>query len=154
MAQMTEAQREELSKLKTNLEKIYFKYNLLKAEAKEDTTLDKANLDSGFNVTMCLTKWITYKSEWARLYRDFEAKRKTSFRKLYEFYDVESARKLNTKAEYDLFIESDPQYYEPYNNAIVSKEVMAYCDSIIDTLKNKQWEIKSYIEYMKFINGR
>jgi hypothetical protein len=43
----------------TMLEKIYTKFKGLKDEAKVDCTFDKTRLDDAFNVTMCLTKWIT-----------------------------------------------------------------------------------------------
>ena len=142
-------------KNKTMLEKIYDKYDKLIIESKNDTILDKTDLDrTGFNVTMNITKWINKKIEWNMALRNFEDKRKKQYRALYEFYDTESPRKLTTKSEYDLFIESDPGYSECYNNAIVCKEIVAYCDSIIDNLKNKQWETKQYIEWVKFKNGQ
>lgn len=139
----------------TMLQLIYRKFKELKTQAEIDCTLDKTNLDTtGFNVTMNLSKWITYKTEWNRQFREFEEKRKKTYRKLYEFYDVESPRKLSTKTEYDLFIESDPGYVDDFNNSAVLKEGIQYIDSVIEILKNKQWEVKNWLEYQKFINGR
>jgi hypothetical protein len=139
---------------KTMLEKIYDKYALLKDEAKVDCLVDRTNLDSGFNVTMNLTKWITKKTEWNRVFRDFEEKRKKAYRASYEYYQTEFPLKLSTKDEYNLFIESDMAYIEHYNNSLVIKDIINYIDSIIDTLKNKQWEIKNIITWEMFKNGR
>jgi hypothetical protein len=88
------------------------------------------------------------------VFRDFEEKRKKHYRTLYEFYQTDYPLKLSTKDEYNLFIESDPAYVDHYAITQTVKEVIQYIDSIIDTLKNKQWEIKTYLEYQKFINGR
>lgn len=138
----------------TMLEKIYTKFKELKEEAKTDCSINKEDLSKSFNVTQNLIKWITKKTEWTRVHRDFEEKRKKTYRKLYEFYDVEHPKKLSTKTEYELFIETDPQYTDCFNNSVVTKEIIQFIESTIETLKNKQWEIKHYLSYQEFINGR
>ena len=138
----------------TMLEKIYKKYGELKAEAKIDCEIDRQNLDAGFNVTMNLIKWITKKTDWSKKLREFESKRKDAYRKSYTYYQTEFPLKLSTKDEYALFIESDMTYVEHYNNSLVVKEIVGYCDSVIDTLKNKQWEIKNVITWEMFKQGR
>jgi hypothetical protein len=138
----------------TMLAKIYEKFKDLKRESKDDCTLDKTNLDSAFNVTMCLEKWIRKKTEWSRVYRDLEEKRKKHYRTLYEFYQTDYPLKLSTKDEYNLFIESDPGYVDHFAISQTVKEILQFIDSIIDTLKNKQWERTNWVDYQKFINGR
>lgn len=138
----------------TMLEKIYIKFKAIQDEATIDTTLDKSNLETAFNVTMSLTKWIRKKTEWSKLFRDLEGKRKKHYRDLYEFYQTDYPLKLNTKDEYNLFIESDAGYVDHYNISLTVKEVIQFIDSTIDILKNKQWEIKHWIEWQKFINGQ
>jgi len=138
----------------TMLDKIYKKYKEVKEEAIIDCTLDRTNLDTGFNVTMNLAKWITKKTEWNRKLIEFEDKRKKAYRKSYEYYQTEYPLKLTTKDDYTLFIETDMEYVEHMNNAKVIKEIIQYIDSIIDTLKNKQWEVKNIITWEMFKNGR
>lgn len=138
----------------TQLEKVYIKFKELKEKAKIDTTLDKTNLDSAFNCTMSLTTWITTKTEWQGAYRNFEAKRKLKYRELYQFYYTEFSLKLNNKSEYDLFIESDTKYVDYINLCLTTKEILEFIDGIILTIKNKQFEIKHYLEFLRFQNGQ
>lgn len=138
----------------TMLEKIYTKYKDLKTEATEDCKFDKSNLINSFGVTQLLVKWINKKTEWSRVFREFESKRKDSYRKTYEFYQTDFPLKLSTKDEYTLFIESDSNYVEHMNVCLVVKEIMQYIDSVIETLKSKSWEVKTYLEWLKFQNGQ
>jgi hypothetical protein len=144
----------EEKRLMTKLEMIYGKYKSLKDESKADCQFNKETMEDAFNNAVTISKWITYKSEWVRIHRGYEEERKKIYRKLYEYYQTEYHLKLNTKEEYTLFIESDPQYTEMMNQSQVTKEVILFIDSIIDTLKTKGYEIKNYIEWKKFINGR
>lgn len=134
-------------------DKILKRFKLLRDEAAEDCKFDKMKLADSFGVTNHIIKWINKKNEWSALYRSYELKRKKAYIKAYEFYKIESPLKLNTKEEYALFIESDKEYSIYYNRSIMVKEVLQYIDSVIETLKSKSWEIKTYIEYQKFQNG-
>ena len=107
-----------------------------------------------FGTTQHLVKWINKKSEWSRVFRDLESKRKDAYRKAYEFYQTDYPLKLSTKDEYTLFIESDINYVEHMNVSLVVKEILQYIDSVIETLKSKSWETKNYLEWIKFQNGQ
>jgi hypothetical protein len=39
------------------------------------------------------------------------------------------------------------------NHSILVKEIIQFIDSTIETLKSKSWEIKTYLEYLRFKNG-
>lgn len=137
----------------TMIEKIYEKFRELKTEAKNDCAFDKTKMDANFAVTPLLIKWIAKKSEWSAAFRNFEEKRKKAYRTAFEFYQVEYPTKLNTKDEYAMFIESDTNYVDHMNTSLVVKEIMQFIDSTIETLKGKSWEIKTYLEYLRFKNG-
>jgi hypothetical protein len=139
---------------KTDLEQIYVKFAELKKESDKDCHFDKNKMDESFNVTTSLSKWIRMKADCASLYRKYEVRRKKEWTTQYEFYKLDYHVTLNTKEEYSLYIESNPSYVEYYNLAMTMKEMCVFIDGTIDTLKNKQWEIKSYLEYLKFINGQ
>ena len=118
-------------KTETMLEKIYEKYKDLKTEATADCKFEKSDLTKSFGTTQHLVKWINKKSEWSRVFRDLESKRKDAYRKAYEFYQTDYPLKLSTKDEYTLFIESDINYVEHMNVSLVVKEILQYIDSVI-----------------------
>jgi hypothetical protein len=149
------AKGEEMAEVKTQLEEVLEKFKALKEESKVDTAFDKTTIDAtGFNITMNKTKWITKKCEWDYVYRQFELKRKKSYVKLHDFYEFESNNKLSTKADYDLFIESNDQYVDINNICLTIKSLIIFIDGTIDNLKTKGFEVKAFIEWQQFKNGR
>lgn len=138
---------------KTVLDKIYEKFEKLKKEATEDVKFDKADFDNAFDNTNKLMKYIKIRSEWSRVQREFERKRKEQYKVCFEYYQTEYPLKLNNREEYLMFIESDPRYFEPYTHVQTVKEVLIFIDSTIDTLKSRGFEIKHALEYEKFKNG-
>lgn len=137
----------------TKLEKIYLKYKSLKEQADKDCKFDKSKIDNSFDSTSKKIWWINQKTEWQKVFREFERQRKDQYKKTYEFYYTEFPIKLNTKEEYQLYIESDPNYTSIYTICLVVKEVIQYIDSVLDILKDRAWEVKNFIEYQKFVNG-
>lgn len=138
----------------TMLGKIYKKYREMKIEAADDCKFDKGNFDKNFAVTPLLIKWINKKTEWTDVLRGFEDKRKKAYRTAFEFYQNEYPTKLTSKDEYAMFVESDITYSEYMNQSMVVKEIIQFIDSTIETLKSKSWEIKTYLEWLKFKNGQ
>jgi hypothetical protein len=99
-------------------------------------------------------EWIKKKTEWQRVYRIYDEKRKTHYRQLYEYYRTEFHLKLTSKDEYQLYIESDSNYTMIGNICNMVKEILEFISSILDLLKSRQFEIKHIIEYRKFENGQ
>lgn len=135
------------------LDKIYMQYKKLKEEATEDCRFDRGQIENSFDNTTKLMKWINKKSEWAKVFRSFEIERKETYRKTYEFYVKDFPMKLNGKDEYTLFIETDAAYIGIYTRCQVVKEIITYIDTTIETLKSRAWEIKAFLDYLKFSNG-
>jgi hypothetical protein len=138
----------------TKLEKIYKKIDLLKKEATDDCYFNRQEMESQFNIAFLKMKWINYRLEWGKTLRILEEKRKQLFRKLYEYYRLESKLKLTTKEEINLFIESDPQYTEIFSLCQTTKEVEKYCLDTVENLKTKSYQVKEFIAWQNFINGR
>lgn len=136
------------------LDKIYIKFKDLKEKAIVDCNFDKSQMDSQFNNTLTIAWWINQKSEWNQVFRIYDNKRKEKYRKLYEFYKLESNLKINTKEELSLFIESDNQYTEIFMICQVLKEIQEYIVSIVENLKGKNFEQQRWLAYQNFINGR
>ena len=136
------------------LEKINERFKRLRLEAEEDCKFDKMKIETQFDNTLAICKWINYKAEWSEVYKVIDIERKEVYKKLYYFYKVESDLKINTKDELDLFITSDAQYVDLHLQITTLKEVVKYIEDIVETLKGKNWEISRWIEHQKFINGR
>jgi hypothetical protein len=145
---MSETKKESL------IEGIRIRKKKLMEEAVTDVFFDKAHMDTQFDNTLHIMKWINKKMEWGQLQRFQEEIRKKKFRTLYEFYKTESNLKITTKDEMMLFIESDINYLEIFNICTEIKEVMKYLDETIDALKAKSFERKDWITYQMFINGK
>lgn len=138
----------------TKLDKIYNKYAELKEKAKEDCKFDKSQIENSFDSTTKKIWWINQKTEWNRVYREIESRRKDQYKKTYEFYYKEFPMKLNSKEEYNLYIETDPAYSDIYNQSLVIKEIILYIDSVLDSLKDRGWEIKNFLQWLQFSNGQ
>lgn len=142
-----------MSTAETKLDKIYTKYKELKERADIDCKFDRSQIENSFDTTTKKIWWINQKTEWQKVFREFERQRKDQYRTTYEFYYRDFPMKLNSKEEYQLYIESDPAYINIYTICQVVKEIISYIDSVLDTLKDRAWEIRNAIEYQKFING-
>ena len=142
-----------MSTAETKLDKIYTKYKELKERADIDCKFDRSQIENSFDTTTKKIWWINQKTEWQKVFREFERQRKDQYRTTYEFYYRDFPMKLNLKEEYQLYIESDPAYINIYTICQVVKEIISYIDSVLDTLKDRAWEIRNAIEYQKFING-
>ena len=140
--------------MKEKLDKIYTKFKELRKEAAEDCDFDKLHMETQFNNTFTISKWINKKVEYSEVYRIYDFKRKQKYKTLFEFYKLESNLKLDNKNELALFIESDINYNDLLHICQVLKEILEYIQAIIDNLKNKNWEISRYIDYQKFIHGK
>lgn len=139
---------------KSRLEVIHEKFKRLKEEATADCKFDKTKMVEQFNNTSLIMKWINYKTEFSEVYRVYEQKRKEQYRKLYNFYKLESDLKINTSAELQLFIESDLQYTEIFSICQVLKEMIEYISCVVENLKGKGYEIQRYQMYLNFMNGK
>lgn len=125
----------------------------LKAQAESDCVFDISKLESQFDNTNKLIKWIGKKQYWSKLISYIEAEQLKVKRKLYEFYKTEYPLKLDKSEEVNLMILSDPEYLNVAIKLDRAEEIKKFIVEVIDTLKSRQWEIKNYLEYLKFVNG-
>lgn len=58
------------------------------------------------------------------------------------------------KSDIDRFIESDPDIQELEIKMSYLKTVIDYLDSVIKIINNRQWNIRSAIDWLKFTNGQ
>ena len=58
------------------------------------------------------------------------------------------------KTDIDKFMESDEDIQKIYNRIQYRRTVVDYLDSIIKVISNRQWNIRSAIDWLKFTNGQ
>lgn len=129
----------------------------LQEMAEADCTFDKeerAMLETQFDNTKAMVKWIKIKQQWSDLFRQLELKRKKIYVSLHTTYKTESSLKINTKGEMEIFIDVDSQYIEANALCIMCKDCLTMIGEIIEAIKAKNYEIQRYIKYLEFINGK
>lgn len=141
------------------IKKLYSKWDQLKEEAKQDCPkLNFSAMQQNFNLSDKNIKWLNYQQDWEQALIGVEIKRKNVKRELtlyYRGYDPTDSfeLRLETKDELALFIESDERYEDILEQATIVKGLIIYCEDVIDKLKSKSFEIKNYIEWMKYCSG-
>lgn len=61
--------------------------------------------------------------------------------------------KIKTRMGIERYLEGDPDLNEMVKKKIHHEEAISVCESILQELKNRVWEIKSFIDWEKFIGG-
>lgn len=139
---------------KSQLDRIFAKFKEIKDEAEQDLKIDRTALYSpDFNTDIHM-RWIRRKTEAQNLFKRIEIQRKEKYRTLFEYYKTDYPLKLNSPAEYQLFIESDENYVLIYNCSLTVKELVEYISAVLDAIKSRGWEIKQFLDYQRFLNGQ
>lgn len=135
---------------------LYERWADLREQAKEDcSAIDQTDLrNKDFNLADSNIKWLNHLYDWKEKWIKLEKLRKISYREMYEFYRDEYNHRLDRKEDMQLFIESDERYIELNEKVQIIKGIISYCEGVSDKLQQKQWEIKAYIDYLKFMEGR
>ena len=133
--------------------KIEAELKKLRIIAIEDAFFDRSKIETAFDNTEKVMRWIDRKVKWVKLLRILEIELRQKRRALYEFYKVDFNMKLDNRDEMNLFITSDPQYCDVEDKYIMCQTVKKFIDATIDTLKARAWEVKGFAEYQKFIHG-
>jgi hypothetical protein len=60
---------------------------------------------------------------------------------------------VKTKQGVDKYLESDEQLIKLLEKKIYHDEAISVCESILQEVKNRTWEIRSYIDWERFIGG-
>ena len=124
---------------------------------REDGTLDgkfsKSDMNKSFDNTEKTMKWLSIRANWLQLHHSFEFKRMEAWKKAFEYYKTDYPFTLSTKEEYNNMIKTDPSYAEIADLASITNDIIDYIDATLDCIKSRGFEIKNYIEWMKFTHG-
>lgn len=134
-------------------QEILDRFKKLQQEAKTDIIFDKSKLGSQFDSTIKISRWIDKRYQWLNLYRALEHKRLLAWKQAYEFYKTEYNLRLETKEEIKNMILTDPNYSEIGSLCQLVSDIIDFIDSTIENLKQRQWEMKTFFEYLKFTHG-
>jgi len=123
-------------------------------EAETDCSFDKEHMETNFNVTMAIQKWHGKRIDWTDTNKKLKSKLRQITRQRFEFYKKEFSMKLDNKYEMELFIFSDKEYIEVDNLYTLTNDILLFINNTIDNLKGKGFEIKRWIDWQNFINGK
>jgi len=130
------------------------RYKKLREDGSADVKFSKSDLQNAFDNTEKTMKWLSIRANWLQLHHSFEYKRMEAWKKAFEYYKTDYPFTLNTKEEYQNMIKTDPSYAEIADLTTISNDVIDYIDATLDAIKSRGWEIKNYIEWMKFTHGQ
>ena len=135
---------------------LYARWAELRAQAKQDcSAINQTDLrKKDFNLADHHIKWLNHMYDWKEKYIKLEKMRKELYRELFEFYRDEYPHRLDRKEDLQLFIESDERYSMLNEKVQIIKGIITYSEGVCDKLKQKQWEIKAFIDYVTFMEGR
>ena len=136
------------------MEKVNEKYMELRNQTKNDLSpLNKSNLANEFNISGLNGKWISYLADWKRAFLIIEQKRKKLYRELFEYYKIDYKLKLDSKEQFQLFIETDEKYIYILEKSQMIRAILELIEKTLEKLSNKQWEVKNFCEYLKWSEG-
>jgi len=110
------------------------------------------------------SKYLTILSNHRLLSKESEYKLMKMKRLRWEYYtgklDDETLKKWGweqfpfvLKAEISMYLESDEHIDNWKKRKIIHDEIIDVCNAILKELNNRAWELKSFIDWEKFING-
>jgi len=117
------------------------------------------------NISKIHNKYIQVFTEERLLLMRLESEYKKLYKNIHEYYSgtlddetrielgLEPNQKLILKADVSMHIEADDLIISKCLKIGMQKEKLQLLDSIIKTISNRGFQIKSYIDYQKFLNG-
>ena len=124
----------ELDKESMKTPQIHNKYLILHTDEK----LILGKIQSDFNV-LKRDKWLYYTGKMSQEELD---------EKNWEPFNLKILR-----PDIDKFIESDEDIIRLSNRILLQKEKVNYLENVVKIINNRQWSIRSSIDWLKFTNG-
>lgn len=139
-----------------NTQILYDRWAELRKESKLDcSSINQTDLRiKDFNLADVNGKWLNYLYEWKELFIRQEQARKKVYREMYEWYRDEYSHRLDKREDMQLFIESDERYLVLNEKVQIIQGIISFCEGVSKNLQQKQWEIKAFIDYVKFMEGQ
>ncbi len=138
----------------------------LRAMVSQDMVMDDTELDiESLRTPQLHNKYLNMFHDERLLLTKKEEELKSLLRKKWEYYtgkmDSETLESLGwepfqlniLKADIDKYLDSDKELSVLRMQISFTKEKVSYLESVVKIMNNRQWNIRSAIEWRKFING-
>jgi len=138
----------------------------LRAMVSQDMVMDDTELDiESLRTPQLHNKYLNMYHDERLLLTKKEEELKSLLRKKWEYYtgkmDSETLESLGwepfqlniLKADIDKYLDSDKELSVLRMQISFTKEKVSYLESVVKIMNNRQWNIRSAIEWRKFING-
>lgn len=138
----------------------------LRAMVSQDMVMDDTELDiESLRTPQLHNKYLNMYHDERLLLTKKEEELKSLLRKKWEYYtgkmDSETLESLGwepfqlniLKADIDKYLDSDKELSVLRMQISFIKEKVSYLESVVKIMNNRQWNIRSAIEWRKFING-
>ena len=138
----------------------------LRAMVSQDMVMDDTELDiESLRTPQLHNKYLNMYHDERLLLTKREEELKSLLRKKWEYYtgkmDSETLESLGwepfqlniLKADIDKYLDSDKELSVLRMQISFIKEKVSYLESVVKIMNNRQWNIRSAIEWRKFING-
>ena len=138
----------------------------LRAMVSQDMVMDDTELDiESLRTPQLHNKYLNMYHDERLLLTKKEEELKSLLRKKWEYYtgkmDSETLESLGwepfqlniLKADIDKYLDSDKELSVLRMQISFTKEKVSYLESVVKIMSNRQWNIRSAIEWRKFING-
>lgn len=129
------------------------RFTALRKQAQEDVKFDKAHMENQYDSTLKVAKWLDKRAHWNDLCRSYELKRLEGWKRAFEYYKSDYPFAVDNQEQYKNLIQSDPAYAEILDLALLVSDVVSFIDATIENLKQRQWEMKYFAEWLKFQQG-
>ena len=84
---------------------------------------------------------------------ELKSKQDIIYGQLYQTYKFESQYRWDTKNEIESQINADSTYNSIRSSCMEQESVVNYLSITLDNIKSMSFQIRSYIDYEKFLNG-
>lgn len=138
----------------------------IKKLAEVDMKIDTVDLDKeSLAVPQLHNKYLNFYSDARLSYKKLKTKYSILKKKKWEYYTGKMSKEELTELKWnplslkiirqdvDIYLESDPDLMAINAQMILEEEKIEYLESILKSIMNRHWSIRSAIEWRKFTNG-
>ena len=123
-------------------------------EANKDLqSYDEHNLDHSFNMSTCRIKWFNRHHTFLKTSYDLDKKLTAKFFEVRDNIELTSNEVLSTEV-LNKEVLKDKSYMDEKTKVDDVTLMSEYCLRVVDLLDKKGWEIKSYLDYLKWREGK
>jgi len=123
----------------------------LNEKLKKDSKVNENELDKHlFRVSLNLSEWTEFLQRKTFEYKELEIKLDEKYKELYMYYKYEVDITLD-KSELKIWINADSEYNKLRTHYNDLEVIINLCERAIKILEGTSWNVKSIIEYRKFV---